>query len=46
MVGFVKTIERRAVDTKQRRQPVRLLEPVEIDQQAHHAIAETVSDRF
>ena len=32
MVGLVKTVERRAVDAEQRRLPVRVRQPVEIDQ--------------
>src|SRR5882672_6162275 len=46
MILFVKAIERRAVDAEQRRSPVRGLELVEVDQQAHDAVTEAVTDRF
>ena len=46
MVGLVEAVERRAVDAEQRRLPVRVRQPVEIDQQAHHAIAEAMADRL
>src|SRR4051812_12251750 len=46
MVGLVETVERRAVDAKQRRLPVCVRQPVEIDQEGHHAIAEAVTDRL
>src|SRR5882724_10121604 len=46
MILFVKAIERRAIDAEQRGLPVRGLELVEVDQQAHDAVAEAVADRF
>ena len=46
MIGLVETVERRAVDAEQRRLPVGLVEPVEIDQQAHDAVAEAMGDRL
>ena len=46
MIGFAEAIERRTVDAKQRRLPVRGVEPVEIDQEAHDAIAEAMADRL
>ena len=46
MIGLVETVERRAVDAEQRRLPVGLIEPVEIDQQAHDAIAEAMAHRL
>ena len=46
VVGLVETVERRPVDAEQRRLPVRLRQPVEIDQKAHHAIAEAMAHRF
>jgi hypothetical protein len=46
MVGLVETVERRAVGAEQRRLPVRVRQPVEIDQEAHHAIAEAMTHRL
>ena len=46
MVGLVEAVERRAVDAEQRRLPVRVRQPVEIDQEAHHAIAEAMAHRL
>ena len=46
MINLVKAVKRPSVDAEQGRLPVGHLEAIEIDQQAHHAIAETVSDRF
>ena len=46
MIGFVEAVEGRPVDAEQRTLPVRLLEAVEIDQQAHDAIAEAMADRL
>ena len=46
MIGFVEAVERAPVDAEQQRLPVGDLEPIEIDQQAHHAIAEAMSDRL
>src|SRR5277367_5720446 len=46
MVFLVETIERRSVDAEQARLPIRLTEAVEIDQEAHDAIAEAMTDRL
>ena len=46
MIGLVETVERGPVYAEQRRLPVRGVEPVEIDQQAHHAIIEAMADRL
>src|SRR6185295_19547274 len=46
MVGLVETVERRTVDAEQRRLPIRVRQPVEIDQEAHHAIAEAMAHRL
>src|SRR6185369_13176581 len=46
MVDLVEAVERRAVDAKQRRLPVCVRQPVEIDQEAHHAIAEAMAHRL
>src|SRR5207237_7567993 len=46
VVSFAERVERRPVHAEQRRQPVSLAEPVEIDQQAHDAIAEAMAHRL
>jgi hypothetical protein len=46
VIGLVETVERGPVYAEQRRLPVRGVEPVEIDQQAHHAIIEAMADRL
>src|SRR5258708_13499500 len=46
MGGFVETIEGGAIDAEQAGLQIRLAEPVEIDQQAHDAIAEAMTHRL
>jgi hypothetical protein len=46
VIGLVEAVERGPVYAEQRRLPVRGVEPVEIDQQAHHAIIEAMADRL
>src|SRR5476651_137462 len=46
MVFLAETIKRRAIDAEQARLPIRLAEAVEIDQKAHDAIAEAMTDRL
>ena len=46
MIGFVEAVEGRPIDAEQRRLPVGRIEPVEIDQQAHHAIVEAMAGRL
>ena len=46
VIGLVETVERRAVDAEQGRLPVRGVKPVEIDQQAHDAVAEAMPHRL
>jgi hypothetical protein len=46
VIGFVETIQSRPVHAEQPRLPVRRVKPVEIDQKAHHAIAEAMADRL
>lgn len=46
MVLLVETVDRSAVDAEQRRLPVGLVEPVEIDQEAHDAVAEAMAHRL
>src|SRR5580692_615486 len=44
VIGLVKTVERRPVDAEQPALPVRGVEPVEVDQEAHDAVAEAMAD--
>src|ERR1700722_3893838 len=46
MIGFVEAVECRPVHGKQARLAVSCVETVEIDQQAHDAIAEAMAHRF
>src|ERR1700719_2124379 len=46
MIFLVEAIERRVIDAEQARLPIRLAEPLEIDQEAHDAIAEAMADRL
>jgi hypothetical protein len=46
MVVFVEAVERRAVDAEQRRLPIGFIEPVEVDQKAHHAVPEAMRKRL
>jgi hypothetical protein len=46
VIGFVETIKSRPVHAEQPRLPVCRIKPVEIDQKAHHAIAEAMADRL
>jgi hypothetical protein len=43
VIGLVEAVERGTVYAEQRRLPVRGVEPVEVDQQAHHAIIEAMA---
>src|ERR1700752_3224856 len=42
VAGFVKTVESCPVGAEQRRHTIGFVKPVEIDQQAHHAVAEAM----
>src|SRR6202035_1335917 len=46
VIGLVETIERSPVHAKQGRLTIRGVKPVEIDQQAHHAVAKAMSHRL
>src|SRR6266481_2641107 len=46
MIFLVEAVERRAIDAEQARLPIGLAEAVEIDQEAHDAIAEAMADRL
>src|ERR1700738_1987315 len=46
MVFLVEAIERRAIDAEHARLPIRLIEAVEVDQEAHDAIAEAMTHRL
>jgi len=43
VVGLIETVKGRPVHAEQSGLPVRHIEPVEIDQQAHHAVAEAMA---
>src|SRR4051812_5428016 len=46
VIGFPETVERRAIHAEQRRLLVGFVQPVKIDQKAHHPIAEAMAHRF